>query len=639
MKKLFTFLLLSLIVGISALQAQRAPLTNIDRNLVLVEIATGTWCYYCPGAAMAADELVANGDPVAVVENHDGDSYANIYSNTRNSYYNVSGIPTGNFDGVLNYVGGNHTSSIYNSYLPIVNQRMAIQTPFDVDFTFTDNGNNNFTVSADISKVGDYSNDVVMHVFVTESEIMEAWQGQDHLDYVNRLMVPDENGTALDFSNGNNIVEEVSFDLNPNWNRDNCEIVVAIQDMATKEVQNTAKASMLQATFDYDATISQVYYPLQQVCGDELAPRIEIKNYGGINLTTADIEYSINGGDVAVYSWTGDLAFTETEDINLPAIPFTWDATNTVTIAVTNPNGQDDENPNNNSVDVDFDAATSTSMNIDMQLFVGAWGSQISWEFYNGDGDIIAQGSGYGNNEVVNMTLPVDNSGCYDFYLYDSAGDGFAGGGYLKLKDNGTVFAYITDELEDVLDIPFHANNALASPSDFSYTLNNYDIDFSWTAPAKATLLGYNIYEAGDMTTPINASLITETSYAYTVAGNGNYEFYLVAVYDEGSSDMVGPLFVDISVGINELSNNDLNIYPNPAYDITNLSFNLKESSSVEVSVYTLVGSKVLEISSQELAAGDQVISINTNSLDEGVYFINLQIDNKIITKKINVIK
>ena len=81
MKKLFTFLLLSLIVGISALQAQRAPLTNIDRNLVLVEIATGTWCYYCPGAAMAADELVANGDPVAVVENHDGDSYANIYSN------------------------------------------------------------------------------------------------------------------------------------------------------------------------------------------------------------------------------------------------------------------------------------------------------------------------------------------------------------------------------------------------------------------------------------------------------------------------------------------------------------------------------------------------------------------------------
>jgi len=639
MKKLITLSFLTIFIGILSVQAQRAPLDNIDRNLVLVEIGTGTWCTFCPGAAMAADDLIENGDPVAIVENHNGDSYANTYSNTRNSFYGINSFPTGIFDGVLSYVGGSHSNSVYNSYLPKVNQRMAIQTPFDIDFTFTDNGNNNFTVSANISKVGDYSNDVVMHIFVTESNIAVNWQGQDHLNFVNRLMAPDVNGTPLDFSNGDNIVVEVDFDLNANWNRDDCEIVVAIQDMATKEVQNAAKASMLQAVYDYDATISQVLYPLEQVCGDELGPRIVIKNYGGLNLTSADIEYSINGGDLAMYSWSGDLAFTETAEVSLPAIPFSWETNNSVSITITNPNGETDENPNNNNVEVDFEASTSTSTTIDMQLFVGAWGNQISWEFYNADGEVIAEGSGYDNNEIINMALPVNNSGCYDFFLYDSGNDGFAGGGYLKLKDNGTVFAYITDQLEDVLDIPFHANNPLAGPSDFDYTMTNYNIDFTWTAPAKANLLGYNIYEASDLSTPINTTLISGTSYSYTVAGNGNYEFYLVAEYDEGSSDMVGPLFIDINVGINELSNNRFNIYPNPATDKTSLSFYINESAQVSVSVYTLSGSLTMEIPAQKMNAGDQIIQINTKPLKEGLYFINLHIGNQIITKKISVIK
>jgi len=639
MKKLFTFLLLFMIVGLWNAQAQRAPLDDITRNLVLVEIGTGTWCGYCPGAAMAADDLVENGDPVAIVENHNGDAYANTYSNTRNSFYNLTGYPTGIFDGVLSYVGGSHSSSIYGSYIPKVNQRMGVLTPFDIDFTFTDNGNNNFTVSADISKVGDYTNDVVMHVFITESHIAQNWQGQTELNFVNRLMVPGTSGTPLDFSSGDDIVVEVSFDMNTNWNRDECEIIVAIQDMATKEVMNTAKASMLQAIYDYDATISEVLYPLEQVCGNEIGPRVIIKNYGGINLTSADIEYSVNGGDIAVYSWTGDLAFTETAEVSLPNIPFTWESNNSVIISVTNPNGETDENPNNNSVEVDFDEATNTSMNVEMQLFVGAWASDLSWEFYNGNGEVIASGSGYGNNEVVNMELPIDNSGCYDFYLYDSGGDGFAGGGYLKLKDNGEVFAYITDELEDVIDIPFHADNALAGPSDFEATATNYDISFTWTAPAKATLQGYNIYLAEDMETPINSTLITGESYDYTVASNGNYEFYLTAVYDEGNSDYIGPVFVDITVGIDELLNNELSIYPNPIQDAATISYTLKETAQVEVKVYSIVGSIVMDIPASYQSAGNQKITLNTIGLEEGIYFVNITINNKVITKKITIMK
>ena len=50
MKKfLFT---VSLVFAISIVFGQQ-----VNRDKVIVEIGTGTWCTYCPGAAMGADDL------------------------------------------------------------------------------------------------------------------------------------------------------------------------------------------------------------------------------------------------------------------------------------------------------------------------------------------------------------------------------------------------------------------------------------------------------------------------------------------------------------------------------------------------------------------------------------------------------
>ena len=115
----------SLILAVSFVFAQQ-----VDRNKVVVEIGTGTWCTYCPGAAMGADDLVANGHPVAIIENHNGDNFANTYSNARNSYYGITGYPTAFFDGIYSVVGGSHSNSMYNSYLPYVNNRSNVPSSF-----------------------------------------------------------------------------------------------------------------------------------------------------------------------------------------------------------------------------------------------------------------------------------------------------------------------------------------------------------------------------------------------------------------------------------------------------------------------------------------------------------------------------
>ena len=87
---------------------------QIDKELVVVEIATGTWCYYCPGAALGAEDLVEEfGDAVAIIENHNGDNYANQYSNARNTFNNVGGIPDSRFNGLNAIVGSKHVFIIF----------------------------------------------------------------------------------------------------------------------------------------------------------------------------------------------------------------------------------------------------------------------------------------------------------------------------------------------------------------------------------------------------------------------------------------------------------------------------------------------------------------------------------------------
>jgi thiol-disulfide isomerase/thioredoxin len=87
---------------------------QVARERVIVEIGTATWCGPCQGAAMGAEDLVANGHDVAIIEYHNTDPFANAASNYRNNYNSVSGIPNAHFDGVLVYVGGSSSTSMYN---------------------------------------------------------------------------------------------------------------------------------------------------------------------------------------------------------------------------------------------------------------------------------------------------------------------------------------------------------------------------------------------------------------------------------------------------------------------------------------------------------------------------------------------
>lgn len=115
--KRFSIVMVFLTLIIS-LRGQQVP-----RDQVVIEVGTGTWCQYCPGAVMGIEDLLANGYNVAAVKYHSGDSYQTSASIARINYYNITGFPTAWFDGVYNVVGGQiHKACIPTTYLMLINE-------------------------------------------------------------------------------------------------------------------------------------------------------------------------------------------------------------------------------------------------------------------------------------------------------------------------------------------------------------------------------------------------------------------------------------------------------------------------------------------------------------------------------------
>lgn len=307
---------------------------QVPRQMVVLEIGTGTWCQYCPGAAMGADDLIANGYNVAVVEYHNGDSYTNTASDARNSYYNLTGYPTANFDGTLTEVGGSHTVSKYPDYIPLVDARNAVLSSFTVGVTGTSSGND-YNVTLNINKVADYSGtNLVVHLVLTESEISQSWQGMTELNYVERLMAPDHNGTPISFANGNFQFINLAFTKDPAWVAANCELVAFIQDNTTKEILQGSKVPLtaLPAPLPVNFTANQTTF-----CGPETISFTDQSTgatnwsweFPGGNPTTSTLQnpsvtYSTPGNyDVILTAWNSSQGNKEVKSdfIHVTAAP------------------------------------------------------------------------------------------------------------------------------------------------------------------------------------------------------------------------------------------------------------------------------------------------------------------------------
>ncbi len=443
-----------------------------SRNLVLVEVATGTWCTFCPGSSMAAHDLETNNDPVAIVKYHGGGSDPFIIpaGEARLDYYGTSAFPTGYFDGQNPYEGGSSSNSIYSSYLPRVDSAIGEPTPFDISVSWTQNGSS-IDISVDVEQMGSYTGGpLVVHIAATESDIQYSWLNQTEVNNSTRAMVPNENGTPLTISQGQTVSTNLSLAIDPSWVQENMEIIAWVQDPASKVVYNTAKVSAFQPSGAYDPGIVGILNaPESFSCSESFAPEVSVRNYGSDMLGSIEFDYSITNGYGFVYSnsytWNGTLGSGEQTSINLPVINFSPAGNNTLVVNavgakdVSGNTVTDSDSLNNSgtsSWEYDRDAGNYT-----FSLTTDDYGFETYWQVTNSTGAVVdsggnlnvgANGGGqrtagagdpgaYGNNTTITETIALSGDECFQLLILDDYGDGiccdFGQGSYALVDPNG----------------------------------------------------------------------------------------------------------------------------------------------------------------------------------------------------------
>lgn len=207
------------------------------RRSVLIEGATGTWCYYCQYSALGLDTLyLTAGDSVAIVEYHYSDLYTNASSMARINYYSIGSYPTVIFDGTERVTGG--SPGIYSSYRLQMNDEFTRKVPVDMilegDY---DEGARQGFVRVTVDAVnGIAAEDLRLFTVLTESHIACEWQSLDSLQFVAREFFPDVSGIPLVLEKGDSHEESVNFQVSGDYIDTNCDITVFLQDAVSKEV-------------------------------------------------------------------------------------------------------------------------------------------------------------------------------------------------------------------------------------------------------------------------------------------------------------------------------------------------------------------------------------------------------------------
>jgi len=138
-------------------------------------------------------------------------------------------------------------------------------------------------------------------------------------------------------------------------------------------------------------------------------------------------------------------------------------------------------------------------------------------------------------------------------------------------------------------------------------------------------LTGYNIYRNDEL---IGTSTLR---FYFDEVGDGTYTYWVKANYDGFESDTSNNVTLSLITGIDEIAENKVSLYPNPASNLVNVT-STHEMNRLTVTNY--VGQVVY--TSED--AGTRV-ELNTNSYQPGVYLVKIETESGVVTKRVIIRK
>lgn len=363
-------------------------------------------------------------------------------------------------------------------------------------------------------------------------------------------------------------------------------------------------------------------------CNNSLVPQVVMKNFGADTLRSCNINYTIDGGTVMVYNWSGILPTNQSATITLPIITGLSVASHIFNVYTSNPNASTEQNTANDGQTSTF-TITVPSPVVQTPIaegFESAFPS-TDWSIFNPDVDdtwtqtTTAGGFGTSSSSALIDNFTNDFRGQSDFI-------------YSPYLDLSLALSPVT--------LTFDVAYARYSATYFDSLKVNAtsDCGTTWTKV-------YSNGSTGLATAPNTTAEFIPTATQWrkeTVNLNNYIGQSAVRLAFENKSGYGQFLYIDninITNGPTSIYSNDFNssfnVYPNPSNGVLNVEINFSRSETVTIKIMNILGETIALHTLENVS--NQLYKIDLGDQAKGIYFVELSSDNHRSMKKINLVK
>ncbi len=450
--------------------------TSPENKNVVLEEYTGIHCVWCPeGHAVAKAIQDNNPDDVSLINIHVG-GYATP-SAGEPDFRTPFGTSIASAAGVAFYPAGSINRTVFSGgssamgrdqWTSKANQTLGESSYVNLGVEASINvSTNELTVHVEAYYTGNSpESSNKLNVALLQNNTLGVQTGGDMGDQYNHMhrlvwLVTGQWGEDISpTTTGTFIDETYTYTIPADYNGVPADIAeMEVVAFLTETNQDVPTGNRAIPTYTGFANANDAYAryieDVAPQCGFDITPSVNIQNFGSDNLTSLEINYSVNGGAEQSYTWNGLLTPLQNESVELPEISYTNEDVNTINISIEN-----DDNNSNNTTTANFDNAMITTSAIKMILNTDNAGSQCTWDITNSAGTIVNSGGPYENNQNIqeNFELPIE---CYSFNIYDSAGNG--GGSVVVFDSESNVILSSPGNYDDGISAYFTTNGVLGT--------------------------------------------------------------------------------------------------------------------------------------------------------------------------------
>jgi len=637
--------------------------TTPEHKKAVLEEFTGIHCSYCPdGHEIAAGILTAHPNDFFIIAVHAGgystpsageSDFRTAFGNVLAAQAGVTGYPSGTvsrhiFSGNIAALGRGSWSGATNQ---ILGENSYVNVGVEVEI---DKSTRIATLHIEAYYTGDSPESLnrLNIAVLQDSTYGPQSNGGSNYNHMHRLidMPLGQWGEEIEQTSQGTFVDKSIEYVIPANHRGVPVILEHLQFVAfvTETHQEIISANGCYPTLvgvqpTNDIALSKIVVD-EMICDGEFTPSIIISNFGTNELTSLDINYTINSEATNTYHWTGNLTSLDTTSIELPTVTYTPQGDNLFVVTIAS-----DNNDDNNSKTAQIADAKEGITWVNLQFFTDNNGNEFSWKLKNSNNDVVESGNSYENNETYTFNFDLSPD-CYKFELNDYGEDG---GTSVSINDVNTTLYNIennwgakrlarfkTISAAVTIDANPQSGTTGLSPDSYIYIIFDQPVRFINDNPIPIMNpnlpVSFKDVDNNDVTVSLfmnpEKTILTikpqqdlESDKEYSVILGGGV---IENNYDMEIENNFTLSFTTGVLGTDEIDN-DVIVFPNPAQDVISIS-NVSNSS---IYIYSILGNLIFSTENKE-----NTCTIDISKYKQGNYIIKIKYDDKIISKKFNIL-